>query len=65
MWTGYVAVMEEGRSAFKFYQAYPQERDLQEGLKFGWEKNIRMNLKIGVNIKNGWIQLQREIRESL
>jgi hypothetical protein len=27
-WTGHVARMEEGRSAFKIYQVHLQERDL-------------------------------------
>ena len=54
-WTGHVARMKEGRSAFKILTGKPTRK-----IPFGkprrrWEDNIRMDLKeIGINMRN-WV----------
>ena len=56
-WAGYVARMEEGRSAFKILTGKPTEkRPLGRPLgrpRRRWEDNIRMDLEeIGINAGN-------------
>ena len=47
-WTGYIARMEEGRSALKILTGAPTG-------PLGWEDNIRIDLKeIGINTRN-WV----------
>ena len=54
-WSGYVARMEEGRSAFKILTVtYPEKRPLERPGR-RWEENIRMDLKeISMNTRN-WV----------
>ena len=54
-WAGYVARMEEGRSAFKILTGKPTGKRPLGRPKRRWEDNIRMNLKeMGANTRN-WI----------
>ena len=49
-WTGHIAGMEEGRSAFKILGGTPLARPRRR-----WEDNIRMNFKeISINTRD-WI----------
>ena len=54
-WTGHVAKMEEGRSAFKILTGKPAgKRPLRRPWR-RWEDNIRMDLEeIGINASN-WV----------
>ena len=52
-WTGYVARMEEGRSAFRILSGTPTGKRplVRPGRR--WEDNIRMDLElIGINARN-------------
>ena len=52
-WTGHVARMEEGRSAFKILTGKPTGRRPLGMPRRRWEDNIRMNLEeIGINAGN-------------
>ena len=52
-WTGHVARMEEGRSAFKILTGKPTGTRLSGRPRRRWEINIRIDLKeIGINTKN-------------
>ena len=53
IWAGYVARMEEGRSAFKILTGTPTgKRPLGRSRRI-WEDNIRMDIKeIGINTRN-------------
>ena len=54
-WTGHVARIEEGRSAFKMLIGKPIGKRLLGRPKRRWEDNIRMNLKeIGISTRN-WV----------
>ena len=54
-WTGHVAKMEEGRSAFKILSGKPTGKRPLGRLKHRWEENIRMDLKeVGINRRN-WV----------
>ena len=55
-WTGHVAKMEEGRSAFKLLtRKKPLGRSMRR-----WEENIRMDLKeICINTRN-WVDLTQD-----
>ena len=53
-WTGHVARMEEGRSAFKIKTGKPKGRRPLGRPRRRWEGNIRMDLEeIGINAGNG------------
>ena len=55
MWAGYVARMEEGRSAFKVSTGKPTGKRTLGRPKRIWEDNIRMDLKeTGINTRN-WV----------
>ena len=58
IWTGHVAIMEEGRSAFKIVIGTPTGKiPLRRPRSRG---NIRMNLKeIGINTRN-WVGLTQD-----
>ena len=52
-WTGYVARMDEDRSAFKIVISRPIRKRLLGKPRCRWEDNIRMNLKeLGINTSN-------------
>ena len=52
-WTGYVARMEKGRSAFKILTDTPAGKILLGRSGRRWEENIRMDLKgININTRN-------------
>ena len=52
-WTGHVARMEEGRSAFKILTGKPTGKRPLGRLRHRWEGNITKNLKeIGVSMRN-------------
>ena len=52
-WTGHVARMEEGRSAFKILIGKPTGKRTLWRPKGRWEDNIRINLKeVGINTRN-------------
>ena len=54
-WAGYVARMEEGRSAFKILTVKPTGKIPLGRPRRIWEDNIRMDLeKIGMNTRN-WV----------
>jgi hypothetical protein len=54
-WTGHVARMEEGRSAFKILIGKPTGKRRLGKPRRRWEDSIRMNLKeIGINARN-WV----------
>ena len=55
IWTGHVARMEEGRSAFKILTGTPTGKRPLGRPRHGWENNIRNDLKeIGINTRN-WV----------
>jgi hypothetical protein len=52
-WVGYVAIMEEGKSAFKMLTDKPTQKRFSGRPKCRWEDNIKMDLKvIGINKRN-------------
>ena len=54
-WTGYVARMEEGKSAFKILTGKPTGKRPLRRPSRTWEDNVRMDLKeIGIDRKN-WV----------
>ena len=54
-WAGYVARMEEGRSAFKILTATPTEKRPLGRPMHRWEDNVSMDLQeIGINTGN-WV----------
>ena len=54
-WTGHVARMEEGMSAFKILTGKPTGKRPLEVPRRRWEDNIRMDLEvIGINLGN-WV----------
>ena len=54
-WTGHVARMEEGRSAFKILTAISARKRPLGKPSHRWEDNIIMDLKeIGINTRN-WV----------
>ena len=54
-WTGHVARIEEGKSAFKILTGKPTGRPRRR-----WKENIRMDLKeIGINMRN-WVDSTRD-----
>ena len=54
-WAGYVARMEEGRSAFKIVKGKPTGKRPLGRPRRRWEDNIRMDLEeIGINASN-WV----------
>jgi hypothetical protein len=54
-WPGHVAIMEEGRSAFKILIGKPTGKRILGRPRLRWEDNIRMDLKeIGINTRN-WV----------
>ena len=54
-WAGYVARMEEGRSAFKILTVKPTGKIPLARPRHRWEDNIRMNLEeISINARN-WV----------
>ena len=63
-WTGHVARMEEGRSAFKILTGKPTGKRYLGRPKSRWEDNIRLDLKeIGINAGN-WVDSAQD-REPL
>ena len=55
IWAGYVAKMEEGRSAFKILTGKPIGKRSLGKPRRRWEDNIRMDLEeIGINAGN-WV----------
>ena len=58
-WTGHVARMEEGRSAFKILTDKPTGKRPLERSRRRWEDNIRMDLEeIGISAGN-WVDSAR------
>ena len=54
-WTGHVARLEEGRTAFKILTGTPAGKRPLGRPRHRWEDNIRMDLKeIGINTRN-WV----------
>jgi hypothetical protein len=54
-WAGHVAIMEEGRSAFKILTRKPTGKRPLGRPRQRWEDNIRMDLKeTGINTRN-WV----------
>jgi hypothetical protein len=54
-WTGHVARMEEGRSAFKILTCQPIGKKPLGRPRRRWEDNIRMDVKeVGINMRN-WV----------
>ena len=54
-WSGHVARMEEGKSAFKILTGKPTGKRLLGRPRRRWEDNITMNLEeIGINAGN-WV----------
>jgi hypothetical protein len=54
-WTGHVARMEEGRSAFKILTGKPTGKVPLRRPRHRWEDNIRIDLKkLGINTRN-WV----------
>jgi hypothetical protein len=52
-WAGYVARMEEGRSAFKIVTGKPTGKTPLTRPRRSWEDNIRMDIEeIGINAGN-------------
>ena len=59
-WTGHVARMEEGRSAFKILTGKPTGNRPLGRPRRRWEDNIRMDLEeIGINAGN-WVDLDQD-----
>ena len=58
-WTGHVAKMKDGRSAFKILTGTPTGNNPLGSLRRRWEDNIRMYLKvIGINMRNWVVSVQ-------
>ena len=58
-WAGYVARIEEGRSAFKIFAGKPTGKRLLRRPRGRWEDNIRMDLNKCVSIRGiGLIRLR-------
>ena len=58
-WSGHVARMEEGRSAFKMLTGKPTGKRPLGRPRRRWEDNIRMDLEeIGINVGN-WVDSAR------
>ena len=52
-WTGHVARMEEGKSAFEILSGIPTGKIPLGRPRRRWEDNIRMNFKeMGINTRN-------------
>ena len=49
-WTGHVARMEEGRSAFKILTGKPTEKRTLGRPRRRWDDNIRMDLEEGIGL---------------
>ena len=65
-WTGHVARMEEGRSAFRILRGIPTKRRPFGMPRSRWKDNIRMDLKeIGVNTRNWVVSAQYMERRAL
>ena len=59
-WTGHVARMEEGRSAFKVLTGIPTRKRPLGRPRRRWEDNIRMDLEeIGINARN-WVDSAKD-----
>ena len=59
-WTGHVARMEEGRSAFKILTGTPAGNRCLGRPRRRWEDNIRMYLsEIGISTRN-WVDLTHD-----
>ena len=59
-WTGHVAGMEEGRSAFKILIVTCEGKRPLGRPRRRWENNIRMDLKgIGINTRN-WVDSSQD-----
>ena len=59
-WTGHIARMEKGRSAFKILTGTPTGKRPLGRTRHRCEDNIRMDLKeIGINTRN-WIDLAQD-----
>ena len=59
-WAGYVARMEEGKSAFKILAGKPAGNRRLRRPRRRWEENIRLDLKeIGINTRN-WVDLAQD-----
>ena len=66
-WAGYLARMEEGRSAFKILTGKPKRKRPLGSPRRRWEDNIRMDLEeIGINAGN-WVDStqDRDCRRAL
>ena len=60
-WTGHVARMEEGRSAFKILTGKPTGKRPLGRPRHKQDDNIRMDLKeIGINMRN-WVDLAQDM----
>ena len=60
-WTGLVARMEEGRSAFKILTGKPTGKRPLGRPRCRWEDNIRMDLEeIGINAGN-WVNSAQDM----
>jgi hypothetical protein len=58
---GHVAIMEEGRSAFKMLTGTPAGKRLLRMPRRRWEDNIRIDLKkIGINTRN-WVDSAQDM----
>ena len=58
-WTGCVARMGEGRSAFKIVTS-KNRKETSRKVRYRWEDNIIMDLKkIGINMRN-WVDLTQD-----
>ena len=59
-WTGHVAKMEDGRSAFKTLTGKPTGKRPLRRPRPRWEDNIRINIKqIVINTRN-WVDYTQE-----
>ena len=59
-WAGHVAIMEEGRSAFKILTGEPTGKRPLGRPRRRWEDNMRMDLEeIGINAGN-WVDSAQE-----
>ena len=60
-WAGHVAIMEEGRSAFKILTGKPTGKRSLGRPGRRWEDNIRMDLEeIGMNVGN-WVDSAQDM----
>ena len=58
-WAGHVARTEEGRNVFKILTGKPTGNRPLVKTKRRWEINIRMDLEIGINLRN-WVDLAQD-----